>query len=97
MEAPFSQRVSVPDNVLVRVLDNEAVLLNLDRETYFGLDDVGTHMWLRLTQSDTIQSAYDTLLTEYDIEGAQLRADLIDLIGQLANRGLLVLDHGEFV
>src|ERR1700738_2140641 len=37
----FSDKVSVPAHVLVRFLDKEAVLLNIETERYFGLDETG--------------------------------------------------------
>ncbi len=41
----FASRVAAPRHVLVRALDRESVLLNLETERYFGLDEVGTRMW----------------------------------------------------
>jgi len=38
----FADRATVPTNVLIRFLDQESVLLNLNTEKYFGLDSVGT-------------------------------------------------------
>ncbi len=92
MEVTFSQRIAAPDGVLVQMLDGEAVLLNLDTESYFGLDEVGARMWTLLTESGSIQAAYEALLEEYDVTPEQLRADLIDLIGRLAEQGLIKLD-----
>jgi hypothetical protein len=34
----FADRVAVPAHVLVRFLENESVLLNLETERYYGLD-----------------------------------------------------------
>jgi hypothetical protein len=85
----FSQRVSVPEDVLVNVLGGESVLLNLDTESYYGLDEVGTRMWQVLTESESIQEAYDQLLSEYDVEPEKLHADLSELVGELAERGLV--------
>jgi hypothetical protein len=34
---PFSERATVPSNVLIRFLDEELALLNLETERYFGL------------------------------------------------------------
>lgn len=92
MTITFSQHVTAPEDVLVRILDGEAVLLNLDTESYFGLDDVGARMWTLLTKSDSIQAAYDALLEEYDVAPEQLRADLTDLIVRLVNHGLITLE-----
>ena len=85
----FEDKVSVPENVMFRELEGESVILNIDAETYFGLDDVGTRMWQVLTQSETIQTAYDTLLEEYDVGPEALRRDLINLMGKLIGKGLL--------
>jgi hypothetical protein len=95
MELDFSQKIIAPDDVLVRVLDGEAVVLNLESESYFGLDEVGTRMWTLLTESDSIQDAYDILLAEYDVEPAQLKADMADLIAQLQENGLVAVEHGQ--
>ncbi len=95
MDIDFSQNVIAPDDVLVRVLDGEAVVLNLESESYFGLDEVGTRMWTLLTESDSIQDAYEILLAEYDVEPAQLKADMVDLIAQLQENGLVAVEHGQ--
>jgi hypothetical protein len=91
LDFPFSARISVPDGVLVRDLDGESVVLNLQTEKYYGLDAVGTRMWAVLTTTPTIQSAYEALLQEYDVEPERLGADLRRLIGDLLEHGLLLV------
>ena len=86
----FSDRVKVPDDVLISNLQGESVILNLDSERYFGLDDVGTRFLSVLTTSDSIEAAYNTLVTEYNVDGAVLRNDLLALVENLVNQGLLI-------
>jgi hypothetical protein len=88
MAIAFTDRVKVPDDVLISGLQNESVILNLDSERYFGLDEVGTRMMSVLTTADSIQAAYETLLEEYDVEDEVLRQDLISIIEQLVEQGL---------
>lgn len=90
----FDQAVRVPDHTLMRELAGEAVLLNLDNETYFGLDEVGTRIWQTLTSAPSIQSGYESLLAEYDVAPEVLRQDLEVLVGQLLDHGLLELGDG---
>jgi len=85
----FSDRVVVPACVLIRHLDGESVLLNLETEMYFGLDVTGTRMWEIATQSPNIEAAYTTLLHEFDVEPETLRANLVDLMSRLVENGLL--------
>ncbi len=83
------KRAMPAPNVLVRELHGESVLLNLDSESYFGLDDVGTGIWRALTSSPSIDAACQALLGEYDVEPQRLRADLERFIEQLSTAGLI--------
>ncbi|HET8922892.1 MAG TPA: PqqD family protein [Candidatus Acidoferrum sp.] len=85
----FADRAAAPSHVLVRFLDKESVLLNLETEQYFGLDETGTRMWQLITASPCINSAYQELLAEFDVEPELLRANLADLLSKLVDSGLL--------
>jgi hypothetical protein len=89
----FADRVRVPDDVLISNLQDESVILNLNSERYFGLDNVGTRMLTVLSTSKSIEAAYELLLTEYDVDPQLLRQDLISLIENLAEQGLLAIEH----
>jgi Coenzyme PQQ synthesis protein D (PqqD) len=79
-EQLFSQRVVCPEKLVVRELAGEAILLSLDSEKYYGLDDVGFRMWTVLTGSDSIGAAYERLLSEYEVQPQELLQDLDLLI-----------------
>lgn len=85
----FEDHVCVPSHVLVRFLDKESVLLNIETERYFGLDETGTRMWQLVTAAPTINTAYEQLRDEYDVQAEQLRMDLSELLGRLVENGLL--------
>jgi RNase adaptor protein for sRNA GlmZ degradation len=87
----FDQRVRAPDHVLFRELDGEAVMLNLEDESYYGLDAVGTRMWTALQTAETIGDAHAQLLAVYDVDAGQLREDLIELLETLRERGLVII------
>jgi len=85
----FRTRIVVPAAVLARELEGESVLLNLDTERYYGLDQVGTRMWNVMTQSDSLQVAFDILVEEYDVDPETLRQDMTNLVQELLSNGLL--------
>ena len=95
MNQSFSSRVAVAPDVLFRIVGEETVLLNLNTETYLGLDSVGTRMWNTLTQAGSIEAAYDLLLKEYEVEPEQLRLDLQEFLGKLLEHGLIQLHPEE--
>ena len=91
----FADRVAIPTNVLVRFLDQESVLLNLNTERYFGLDSVGTRMWQLVTSAPTIDSAYCQLIEEFDADPETLRSDLSDLLNHLVENGLIAMQPAD--
>ena len=93
MPIPFSSKVCAKPDVLVSCVEGESVLLNLASESYFGLGDVGTRMWSVLTVSPSIESAYETLLSEFEVSGDQLREDLGGFVATLLDHGLVELKN----
>jgi hypothetical protein len=85
----FANRVETLPHVLVRFLDKESVLLNLETERYFGLDETGTRMWQLVTTAPSIDAAYRELQNEFDVEPELLRLHLTELLGRLVDNGLL--------
>lgn len=92
MTLSLADRVIVPSHVLVRFLDKESVILNVETERYFGLDETGTRMWQLATGAVKVEDAYQQLLDEYDVAPEQLRKDLLDLLDRLIQNGLLQID-----
>ena len=63
MKIPITARVTIPDGVLVQELQGESVLLNVNTENYYGLDEVGTRIWAVLSEAPSIAAAVDVSQT----------------------------------
>lgn len=90
MTISFSDRVRVAEDVLISNLQEESVILNLESERYYGLDNVGTRFVTVLDTSESIEAAYEVLRDEYDVDPQNLRQDLLDLIESLLKQGILI-------
>jgi hypothetical protein len=89
MAISFTDRVTVPEDVLISGLQSESVILNLNSERYFGLDEVGTRFFALLNSSESVQHAYDALLKEFEVGPEVLRRDLIEFLNTLDEKGLV--------
>lgn len=89
MNEPLPVAVAISDSVLFQELEEEAVLLNMANQQYYGLNDVGVQMWKSLAEAGTIADAEDRLLQMYEIERPILRFDLEILVRDLLKAGLL--------
>ena len=94
MNISFADCVRVAPDVLFRMVSDEAILVNLNTEVYLGLNPVGARIWSALTDAPSIDAAYQTLLAEYEVEPARLRADLEELLGQLLGQKLIEVRAG---
>jgi hypothetical protein len=83
--------VSIPDDVIFRDLDGEAIILNLASGMYFGLDEVGTRAWMLLAESSSIRRVVEVMKDEYDVDAAVLERDVLELVSQLTDKGLVTL------
>jgi hypothetical protein len=82
-------RAVATSRVLCKDLGDEAILLDLETETYFGLNASGNRMWKLLTTSPTVREAFNALLEEFDVEPEELERDMSALIADLVGRGML--------
>ena len=84
--------VTAASNVLFQELADEAVLLNLVNEHYYGLDEVGTRIWQLIGEHDDVEQVVAHLLAEYDVPAATLRQDITALLAEMATAGLVTLE-----
>ena len=91
----LADRAVVPQHVLVRFMDRESVLLNLETERYFGLDETGTRMWQLTTAAANVETALLQLQDEYDVQPVILQNNLMELLERLVENGLLSLQPAD--
>jgi hypothetical protein len=83
------ERIRPTRDVLVAEQDGTAVLLDLRREVFHGLDEVGTRIWRGLESGVTPSSIAEDLAAEYDAPAAAVRADVARFVDELLDRGLV--------
>jgi coenzyme PQQ synthesis protein D (PqqD) len=76
--------------VVFQEVEGEMVLLDLDAERYYTLDDVGTRFWQLLTEHGNLERVVAAMLAEFDVDEETLRSDLDALVGRLRAAGLVV-------
>jgi len=90
-----SASLRVPEEILFREIDGEAILLNTDSGLYFGLDEVGSTIWTALRESGSVEGAIPRLLEVFDTDAETLRADLLEFVTELVENALLTTDSSN--
>jgi hypothetical protein len=85
----LDSRLSVPPQVISRVVGDETVLLDLESGMYFGLDGVGKRIWESIGDGLTLGETAAAVVSEYEVDEGQAQADVIEFARDLVERGLL--------
>jgi len=91
MKFQSTDQFKLSDEVLSQEVNGETVLLDLEGESYFGLNEVSTRVWQLLQLEHSVAGIVDTLLDEYDVSREQLESDVSDLLGKFTDAGLINL------
>ena len=89
----LNQSAEISKDLLSQEVSGETVLLDLNSESYFGLDEVGTRIWQLLLEHGNLRKVFDTLLEEYDVESDQLEKDMEEILTKLVEAGLITLSE----
>jgi len=87
----FHQKVTFAETVFAQEIDGETVLLDMDSENYFGLDEVGTVIWQTMQEGLSLEEMLEKLLSVYDVEEEVLKKDLVHFVERLEESGLITL------
>ena len=85
----LDSKLTVPPQVISRLVGDETVLLDLESGLYFGLDNVGQCIWKAVSAGKDLSETLDTVVSEFDVDKVQAEADVIDFASTLVARGLL--------
>ncbi|HEY9644108.1 MAG TPA: PqqD family peptide modification chaperone [Coleofasciculaceae cyanobacterium] len=87
--------VTVNPNQVSSDLAGEAVILNLQSGTYYGLNAVGASIWSLIQSPTAIDQIRDALLQEYDVEPEVCDRDLHQILEDLYSVGLIEISHEQ--
>ena len=85
----ITDAVRVPEDVIFRELNGEAVVLNLDNGTYFGLNSIGLRIWQLCEQHGSLREVWEAMQREFDAPGEALQSDLLAFVNELSSKRLL--------
>ncbi len=89
MTQTLDRSVHIPDDVVFRELQGEAVILSLDSSTYFGLDPVGSRIWALCAEHGSLRAVWEAMQDEFDAPPDRLQSDLLTFIDELSASGLM--------
>lgn len=77
-----------PDAVATEVND-EVVLMNLERNRCYGLGSTGSDIWRKLREPIQVSDLLEQLRIDYDAPSGQIESDVLRTLREFAAEGLI--------
>ena len=85
----LKQEIIFSESVFAQEVDGEMVLLDMNSENYFGLDEVGSAIWQAMQEKEKLQDVYDVMIEQYEVAPDVLENDLLEFAEKLRDSGLI--------
>ena len=89
----LNKKITFADTVFAQEVDGEMVLLDMNSENYFGLDEVGTAIWQAMQDDSNLKKVFEVLLEQYEVEKDVLKKDLLTFVEKLEESGLVKVEE----
>lgn len=86
---PDSTFYRLANNISLTQVNDEAVLLNLDTGSYYGLNHIGAELLNNLIAKQSVQQSCLGLANEYAMPEQTIIDDITELLAQLLEQGLI--------
>ena len=90
----FSSSVVAAEGQVFSDLGDEVAILDLKGGTYYGLNAVGARIWGLIQVPRNVEEIYEVLMSEYEVEPHRCKHDLVVLLQDLAEQGLIEIRDG---
>ena len=76
-----------------RIINDEAVILNLDSSVYYTLNEVGARIWDLCDGTNNIENIAATICNEFEVTREIAFKDILELMNDLSQEGLITFNE----
>ncbi|NIG55367.1 PqqD family protein [Chitinophaga sp. Cy-1792] len=83
------KKIHISENTIVREMGTGVVILNLNTERFYELNEIGKRFWELIAENNGYMAAVEILQNEYEVSTERLQDDLTRLIDDLSKAALV--------
>ena len=89
MSVELSSQIVRTENLMSAPVDNEIVILNMAKNNYIGLDEIGRRIWDLSAEACSVDDLCNRLSREFEATPEQIAVDVLPFLEELAQEGLI--------
>lgn len=92
MKITLNSTISQIEDIVASDIDNEKVMMSIERGEYFGLEPIGSRIWELLAEPVKVSAIIDALLPQFDVDRQTCEQDVLAFLEELHNAGILQVE-----
>lgn len=77
--------------IAYRIIDGEAVVLNLENGTFHTYNSLATFIWQQADGKTSIKDIIESVVREFEVDEKQCQEDCVGFIQELVEKELIIL------
>lgn len=82
--------ISNETQIAAKVMDGEAILINLTTGIYYSLDDLASELWPAIGEGTSEEALSDWIVSVYGVDETQARSDVAEFVKALRSEEIVV-------
>ena len=74
-------------------IDGQVVMLNVKKEAYYTLNDVGSAIWKEIEYPCKLEDLIHILTEAYDVSAKKCRDEMIPFLNELLEAGIVIVNN----
>ncbi|GJM41134.1 MAG: hypothetical protein DHS20C20_14160 [Ardenticatenaceae bacterium] len=90
----ISSKIIRSEEFITSTVENEVVMMSLEKGNYYGLDSIGSFIWENMAQPTTVETLCQKLTEKFDVKPEQCQADVLVFLSELLQEEMVqILDE----
>lgn len=73
-------------------IDGEAVMMSIEQNSFYGIDEIGTQIWNFLENPTTPEKIITEMMQHYNVEREKCESDLMNFLNEILNNKLILIN-----
>lgn len=85
----LNSRVVRSEDFITSTVDNDLVMMSLEKGTYYGLDSIGSHVWENIAEPITVHDLCQKLTNQFEVQPTQCQTDVLAFLNELQKENMI--------
>lgn len=84
------------EDFITSTIDNDLVMMSLEKGAYYSLDTIGSHIWENIAEPITVDTLCQKLMGHFEVDAGQCQTDVLDFLNDLLKEDMVhVVNQGS--